>query len=69
MQFLILLVEGQCPNFPSADECGLRPLCAALNRKNVAAATALIEARANVDDRFDFGGTALYLACRPSNCH
>ena len=19
------LVEGQCPNFPSADECGLRP--------------------------------------------
>jgi len=34
------------------------------NRKNAAAATALVEARANLDDRLDFGGTALHLACR-----
>ena len=57
------------PKFSECRRVRLAALCAALNRKNVAAATALIEARANVDDRFDFGGAALYLACRPSNCH
>ena len=57
-----LLSEGQCPNQPG--EGGLLPLYAALNRKNVVASSVLIQARANLDERFDFGGTALHLACR-----
>eukprot|EP00435_Cladocopium_sp_Y103_P043562 s1192_g12.t1 len=57
-----LLSEGQCPNQPG--ESGLLPRYAALNRKNVVASSALIQARANLDELFDFGGTALHLACR-----
>jgi ankyrin repeat protein len=40
------------------------PCKEALNRKNVAASSALIEAHANGDERFDFDSAALRLACR-----
>ena len=40
------------------------PCKEALTRKNVAASSALIEAHANGDERFDFDSAALRLACR-----
>jgi ankyrin repeat protein len=57
-----LLSDGQCPNH--VDDRGVPPLYAALNQKNAVIASALLQAHADVHCRYDFGGTALHLACK-----
>lgn len=59
-----LLSDGQCPNH--VDDRGVPPLYAALNQKNAVIASALLQAHADVHCRYDFGGTALHLACKAS---
>eukprot|EP00438_Fugacium_kawagutii_P034999 Skav222690 [mRNA] locus=scaffold5100:7512:13418:- [translate_table: standard] len=57
-----LLLDGQCPNQPNND--GLQPLYAAINQKNAVMVSLLLEAKADVACHYDFGGTALHLACK-----